>query len=147
MNEHEQMIINLLDKLPWVEGLKSVNGCSSVAGTLFSIISHHHGQETARRMFSMWGTAPARRDQQKIERYGLLMRYDQMNPPNVQRLVREVAEENKVRPRLEQRGAGNTSFKSLEVLLRRELKKRDERIKSGTWDGPRGGPWLNALLS
>lgn len=72
-----------------------------------------------------------------IRNHGLLDCYDWMKPkPVVLRLAKQIAEENKLLPRSEQRGAGSTDVHSLEKLIRTLVEQREKALKARKWYGP-----------
>jgi hypothetical protein len=134
-------IVKLLQKPDlgdlFVEGCESVFGCNHIAQELFALITARHGERIARRIFAKWGTPPSDRRRQLIANMGLLDSLDMMKPkPNVQRLARELAAENKKLPRSQQRGAGSTNPKALEKQITRIRDLRKAHMKKGTWRGP-----------
>ena len=119
------------------EGIDTVKGSEYAAYKLFRLIEKHHGRPAARRIFAMWGTAPTKRRLATIRNLALLDRYDSMKPkPNVEKLARQLAVENKSLPGEKRRGAGGTNAKALEKQIRRQIKYRDKHMKIGTWFGP-----------
>jgi hypothetical protein len=120
-----------------LEGSESVYGCEYLAYLLFMTIRAQHGDRIARRIFAKWGTPPTANQLNRIANMGLLDRLDMMEPkPNVQRLARELAKENKLLPRSKQRGAGTTNPITLEKHIRRVRDLRIAHMKKGTWAGP-----------
>jgi hypothetical protein len=104
---------------------------------LFLEIRESLGEQEARHIFGMWGTPPTADRIKEINNLGLLDLYDLMKPkPDVQRLARELAEENKKLPRQQQRGAGSTDPIALALQINRVRKERKAAIKRGTWRGP-----------
>src|SRR5207244_10307841 len=92
---------------------------------LFLEIRQSLGEQEARRIFAMWGTPPTSDRIKQINNLGLLDLYDPMKPkPNVQRLARELAEENKKLPRQQQRGAGSADPIALALQINRVRKQR-----------------------
>jgi hypothetical protein len=141
MNNDARVLIDLLskpddskplrpDQLRYasIEGVESLFGCQHMALRLFSLINEHHGETEARRIFAMWGTLPTPTRMRQIRNEGLLTRYDMMKPkPNVQRLAREVAEENRSLPQKDRKGAGGTTVHALDRLIRRLVRERKKR--------------------
>ncbi|HUI12549.1 MAG TPA: hypothetical protein VL048_03655 [Xanthobacteraceae bacterium] len=107
-----------------------------MAYLLFMLIRAHHGERTARRVFAKWGEPPSPKRLRLIANMGLLDRLDTMKPRNVQRLARELAEENKKLPRAKQHGAGCTDPIELAQQIRRQVKLRDKAMAAGKWYGP-----------
>lgn len=118
-------------------GMNSIENCEDAAYLIFSEIKTRHGLAEARRIFRLWGPDPSPRRVAQVGNLGLLDRLDMMKPgPNVQRLARELAVENKALPRAKQRGAGGTDPMRLERQIRRQVLLRKQRISKGTWTGP-----------
>jgi hypothetical protein len=150
MSNYARMLIDLLGKpdgktplrpdqlrYAFTPGADSIPGAKHMAYLLFMVIREHQGDRAARRIFAMWGNPPTPARLQQIANVGLLDHYDMMKPrPNVQRLARELAEQNKTRPRSEQRGAGSTDPITLEKHIRRQIALRKKAMKAGTWLGP-----------
>lgn len=111
------------------EGMDTIGGCEDAAYLLFARIYRHHGIAEARRIFMKFGSAPTARKIAQIKNLGLLDRYDMMKPtPNVQRLARELAEENKTLPPRDRWGPrGTTNPATLDKHIRRLRDERDER--------------------
>jgi hypothetical protein len=135
------MIVKLLTKPDlgdlYIEGPESVHGCEHIASQLFLLIRENHGEATARRIFAKWGNPPTAKRLAMFENVSLLDRLDMMEPkPNVQKLARQLAEENKALPRAKQRGPGSTNPIALEKQIRRIRDLRTRRMKKGTWLGP-----------
>jgi hypothetical protein len=124
---------------PYSTGIDTIDGCEHAAYLLFTEIYTRHGIVEARRIFMKFGAEPTRTRLRLITNLALLDRYDMMKPrPNVERLAKQVAEQNKKLPREQQRGAGGTDWKNLDKHIRRMLDERDER--RGWCDFPRGSP-------
>jgi hypothetical protein len=119
------------------EGAETIHGCIHMAQLLFMVIRENQGDGIARRIFAKWGKPPSDSTLQEIANLGLLTRLDLMKPkPNVQRLARQLAEENKRLPRTKQRGAGSTNPIALEKQIRRIRDFRIAHMEKGTWSGP-----------
>jgi hypothetical protein len=150
MSNYARMLIDLLGKpdaktplrpdqlrYAFTPGADSITGAKHMAHLLFMVIREHHGDQTARRIFAMWGNPPTPKRLQQIANVGLLDAYDMMKPkPNAQQLARERAKQNKSLPRSEQRGAGGVDERALEKLINRQIKLREKAMKAGTWLGP-----------
>ena len=120
-----------------VEGVESFFGAEHVVQLLFMLIREKHGDQIARRIFAKWGTPPSKSRLAMIKNIGLLDRFDLMRPkPNVQKLARQLAAENKNLPKDKRRGAGSTDAKALEKQIRRQIRERGEHMQKGTWLGP-----------
>jgi hypothetical protein len=139
MSKPARTLVRLLERRAlgtlYEEGAESVKGCEHLAYQLFLLIREHHGDAEARRIFAMWGTPPTAKRLAMIENIGLLERLDLMPKPNVQKLARQLAKENKVLPRTKQRGAGSTNPIALEKQIRRVRDMRKAEMKKGTWLG------------
>ena len=85
------------------------------AAFLFEDIEALHGREAAARIFAE--TPPTQRELNDMKNTALLARYDAMPRPSVKRLARELAEENKSLPLVQQRGSGSTKWENLERLI------------------------------
>jgi hypothetical protein len=117
----------LINDLFFETSKKGIQGWAYLANCLFFAIARHHGDDVARRIFDESGPMP-KRLRTALRNATLLDRYDMMKPkPNVARLAREVAKENKGLPKEQQRGAGGTSPSNLEDFIRDLL---DARKKS-----------------
>ncbi len=140
-----QIIRRLESKDPYTPGPNTITGCEYVALQLFQLICENHGEGEARRIFAMWGTPPSRRRVGQFSNWGLLDRLDRMQPkPNIQRLAREIAAENKNKqPRERPRGpAGNINAFALDRHIRHLCKQRKDAMNEGAWWGPIPGPHL-----
>jgi hypothetical protein len=113
----------------YVEGVDSIRGAEYAAYKLFRKIEEHHGRAGARRIFALWGSPPSAKKLRWIKNAALLDRLDMMKPePNVQRLARELAEENKTLPREERHGPrGSINPVTLDKYIRRLCDKRAKR--------------------
>lgn len=56
--------------------------------------------------------------------------------PRPLRLAKQLAAENRLLPRAEQRGAGSIDVMALEKQIRTLVKKRERDLAAGTWYGP-----------
>jgi hypothetical protein len=136
MSKPAQMLVRLLERRSlYEEGAESVKGCEHLAYQLFLLIREHHGNAEARRIFAMWGNPPTAKRLALIQNIGLLDRH-RMPKPNIQKLARQLAKENKALPRAKQRGAGSTDPITLEKQIRRVRDFRKAHMKKGTWLGP-----------
>jgi len=95
------------------------------AAFLFEDIEALHGREAAARIFAE--TPPTQRELNDMKNTALLARYDAMPRPSVKKLARELAEENKSLPLVQQRGSGSTKWENLERLIWNLLRARQER--------------------
>jgi len=114
---------------------------------LFRVLVDHRGIAEARRVFLEYGREPSKRKLATFKNYGLLDLHDLMKPePNVQRLARELAEENKTLPRGERRGpTGTTDPMTMLRHLRRLLADREKALKNGKWRGPVPESWFEPI--
>lgn len=118
-------------------GLETVAGAKQLALNLFTQIMKHHGEQTARRIFSLWAKSPTPRRIARINNLMLLEKLDMMEPkPNVKKLARDLAKANKKLPRTEQRGARGTNAENLERLIWDLVAEREAGMKANTWWGP-----------
>jgi hypothetical protein len=100
------------------------------------MITRAHSIREARRIFYRFGAPPSAERLRQISNYGLLDRLDFMRPrPVIQRLARELAEENKRLPRAQQRGAGGTEVLALEKHIRRQVKLREKGMRRAPGGG------------
>jgi hypothetical protein len=119
------------------EQLDPVHAAKLKALDLFCEIRGKLGDARARRIFAIWGTPPSASKMAKLKNYGLLDRLDMMKPkPVVLKLAKQLAKENLLLPRGEQRGAGSTDAHALEKHIRTLVKKRESGLKAKTWHGP-----------
>jgi hypothetical protein len=124
-------------------GAESWGGCHYMASLLFSVIrdgmtgkakreiagiteerAKQWGDYAARSIFATLGRPPTARQAQQFRNDQLLDRLENMPEPNVSQLAREVAEENKLLPRDQQRGAGGTDERQLDQQIRRLVRSR-----------------------
>jgi hypothetical protein len=135
-----RMIVKLLQKPDpgdlYVDGCESIFGCKHIAQQLFNLIATRHGENAARRIFSIWCKPPTKRHLAMLKNIGLLERLDIMERPNVQRLARQIAKENELLPRKDRRGPGTTNPVALEKQIRRVRDWREACIGKGIWMGP-----------
>jgi hypothetical protein len=119
------------------EGLDTMPGAVDAASNLFHEIERHHGLAEARRIFTKLASPPNARRLNHIKNESLLNQLDMMKPaPDVQRLARKLAEENKALPRGQRHGPrGSTNPVTLDKHIRRLRDKRDNR--RGWCDLPR----------
>jgi hypothetical protein len=119
------------------EGLDTMPGAVNAASNLFREIERHHGLAEARRIFAKLASPPNARRLNHIKNESLLNQLDMMKPaPDVQRLARKLAEENKALPRGQRHGPrGSTNPVTLDKHIRRLRDKRDNR--RGWCDLPR----------
>jgi hypothetical protein len=104
---------------------------------LFQQVKAYAGLTAARAAFVHFGRPPTTRRRNEFKNYGLLDRLDMMKPkPVVLQLAKQLAKENALLPRSEQRGAGSTDVHALEKHIRDIVKKRETGLKKGTWTGP-----------
>ena len=119
------------------EGLDTMPGAEDAASNLFHEIERYHGLAKARRIFAKLASNPTARRLSQIRNESLLNQLDMMKPaPDVQRLARKLAEENKALPREQRHGPrGSTNPVTLDKHIRRLRDKRDNR--RGWCDFPR----------
>ncbi len=104
-----------------------LNGWAHLANCLFFAIARHYGEAAARGVFKDSGPMP-KRFRTALRNASLLDRLGAMKPkPNVAKLARVIAEENKKLPRERQRGAGGTDVLVLEDHIRDLVKAHKER--------------------
>ena len=95
-----------------------LQGWAHLANCLFHGIARHYGEAAARSVFNGCGPIP-KRLRTAIRNATVLERLNAMKPkPNVSRLARELAEENKTLPRQQQRGVGGIDPFVLEDHIR-----------------------------
>jgi len=117
--------------------METIESAKSYALRLFIQIQIKHGEEVARKIFAGWGKPLSKTQRAEIKDWEILARYDQMSPwPNVQKLARELAEENKALPPDEQRGAGGIDENNMDEYIRRLRRDRKKGLADGTWQGP-----------
>jgi hypothetical protein len=116
---------DLTDELLLLAGKLGIEHWEMLAGRLFLAIARHRGMATARRIFVETGPMPPQM-RTRVENEGLLDRLARMRPkPNIRKLAKTVAEENKeLVPEERQRGAGSTDWVRLEGHIR-DLVKAD----------------------
>ena len=97
-----------------------------LANCLFFEISRQYGQDFARHIFKTSGPPPKRLIQ-ALRNTSVLERLHRMRPkPNVAKLARELAEENKELPQDRRRGVGSTDALTLEGHIR-DLEKAHKK--------------------
>jgi hypothetical protein len=107
---------------------KGIDGWAYLANCLFYAIARHYGEAAARSIFNGSGPPP-KRLLSALRNAAVLDRLDAMKPtPNVSKLARELAEENKALPKQRQRGAGGTDVQVLEDHIRDLVKARKEHL-------------------
>ena len=95
-----------------------------LADVVFYAIRNQHDFATAQRIFRRAGYIQDR-VKANLRNDELLKRHDDMKPrPNIAKLAREVAQENKRLPKEQQRGAGGTNPIALEHHIRELRMKR-----------------------
>lgn len=122
-----EILLNFLnDTSLYREHMDTVNGCEYAAYLLFREIEKLHGRAEARRILTKYGSPPSARRTARIKNLGLLDRYDMMKPkPNVQKLARELTEENRELPQEQRHGPrGTINQATLEKHIRRLLDER-----------------------
>jgi hypothetical protein len=101
------------------------DAATNAASFLFQEIEVELGRPAARRIFAKFGTPPSARKLAMLKNFSLLDRLDMMKPkPNVKKLARELAEENKELPTEQRRGPGSTNPETLERHIRTLLAER-----------------------
>lgn len=109
---------NLINELFSLTRKNGIQGWRHLAGCLFLAIKRHHGDDAAERIFRNAGRMP-RRLRTALRNATVLDRLAMMLPkPNVAKLARELAEENKTLPRAQQRGVGGIDVGNLEDHIR-----------------------------
>jgi hypothetical protein len=109
------------------ERLDTIEGAKHAASLLFRVIMEHHGIAIARWVFAQFGPPSARKSNQ-FRNAALISRYFTMQPePNIKRLARELAEENRnprQRGRFGPRGTDPVVIKRhIDRLLAKEKKR------------------------
>ena len=90
------------------------------AAKLFQEMEKEIGLADARRIFKEIAGPPTPKQRAGWKNMELIMRYDSMAQPNVQRLARKLAEENRNLPRELRHGpTGSTNWKVLDKHIRR----------------------------
>jgi hypothetical protein len=124
------------------DSIETLSGAARHALMLFLEISERHGEQQARRLFLKWAKPPTARQKAEIINWSLLHRFDAMKAPNVQKMAREIAEENRSLPPEKRQGPrGSTSEHTLDKHIRRLLKVRKKALEKGTWEGPGPDYW------
>jgi hypothetical protein len=102
----------------------------------FGVDDRHRGIDEARRIFDKFSAPPSPQRVAEIKNWALLDLCD-LFAPNVRKLARELAEENKTLPRAERHGPrGSTDPFVMDRHIRRLRKERKEALEKGTWGGP-----------
>jgi hypothetical protein len=97
----------------------------NAASFLFDEIETKLGRPAARRIFARLGTEPSASKLAMFKNHQLLVRLDTMKPkPNIKKLARDLAKENKEIPREQQRGSGSTNADTLERHIRKLVAER-----------------------
>jgi hypothetical protein len=109
----------------------TLEGFEQAASALFLAIKNQHGAKAAQLIFKKIGRKESARDIARFQNLILLDQYDLMENPNVQKLARIIAEDNRALPRKEQRGSGGTNAVAIEKLIRRLLAERERDIAQG----------------
>jgi hypothetical protein len=114
----------LRDHLFFAVSKHGLQGWAHLAACLFFAIARHHDEATARRIFSESGPPPKRLIA-ALRNATVLDRLDAMKPkPNIARLSRELAEENRELPKDKRRGAGGTDVLNLKDHIRDLVRAR-----------------------
>jgi hypothetical protein len=121
-----------------LNGIEDIGGCQYIASLLFGLVERRHGRGWACRIFLTLGSPPGARRLRKFKNWALLDRLDLMKPtPNIQRLARELAEENRILPHNDRWGpTGTTDWVQLDQQIRRACRDRSKHEKRGDWWGP-----------
>ena len=95
------------------------------AALLFDEIKERYGVAVAADIFQ--ATPPTPREINKLKREQLLDRYHSMRPQSVERLARQLAEENKTLPPEQKHAYGSTTIETLKRYIFRLLRGRREQ--------------------
>lgn len=129
-----QLIALLENRDPHTEGVDSYYGARHAASLLFGLLSAHHGEDEARRIFAMWAAPRTDHEISKIENASLLTRYEMMSKPSVRQLAKQlIKEKEEVSPPKDPRGAHGTKLENLEKLIRREIGDRKKEMGEKAW--------------
>ena len=117
----------LINELFGQTSTKGIQAWAHLANVLFFAIARHHGEPAARQIFKEAGPPP-KRLLIALRNATLLDRLDGMKPrPNIAKLAKELAEENKELPKDRRRGAGGTNPSNLEDHIRDLVQARKQR--------------------
>ena len=139
MSSATRIIKRLESRDPYTPGPTTISGCEYLAYELFQLIREHHGERQTRRIFAKWATPPTPQKLRLFSNLALFDRLDLMKPkPNMQKLAREIAAENREKkPRERPKGpAGSINELALDRHIRRLCAKRKAAMKRNVWWGP-----------
>jgi hypothetical protein len=106
---------------------QGIQGWVYLANCLFFAISKHHGEQVARGIFKGSGPMP-KKLRTALRNATVLDRLYRMKPkPNVAKLARELAKENKKLPKERHRGAGGINASTLEDHIRDLVEKNKKQ--------------------
>jgi hypothetical protein len=123
----EQHWFNVKNELFLLTSKRGIQGWAHIATCLLYEIARHYDLSTARSIFDWAGPMTTKQMQTQFTNVCLLERLARMQPkPNVAKLARELAEENKKLPKAQrrklpkaqQRGAGSTDPAAQEDHIR-----------------------------
>jgi hypothetical protein len=127
MTTEEQRLFNLREEVFFLTSKQGIQGWAHLANCLLHAIARHYDLSTARNIFDWAGPMTRARMQTQFANIRVLLRLGDMQPePNIAKLARDLAKENKKIPEAErrklpkalQRGAGSTDPVALEDHIR-----------------------------
>src|SRR6516225_4514242 len=117
----EQHWRDLRDELFFLTSKQGIPGWRFLANCLFYAIERHHGPTAARDIFDKSGVIP-KRMRAALKKMYVLKRLIEMRKPNIAKLARDLAKENKKLPEEQQHGPGGTNSSNMETYIRRAIR-------------------------